>query len=374
MVRVALVGWNGRMNAGDDAMSAAFVKAVRETAPDAEIRAYADHDALPYELRSQGVTGIRGFNRLANMRGLRRILLPHAVAPFFVRQSRPNLLLFGGGSIFRERRNIAHLLKIVRLSKAQKPDARVVGVSVSLGPFEEPEARKLCATFLSHCDAVIVRDSRSMRVAAELSPDLQMAHHFDAALAYCHSATPKISKGASEKITVGVALRAKAHEAQQAEMVGWLARLDPRRFHLKFVSMSSNPLYDDARFAGSFLGALSHLDPVVIPYSGTLRELFCELASCDIVVAVRLHALIFASALGKPVLFHPYHQKLIDYAEDAEMEPISRLPGDFHERDPSVFLASALSKRFGSLSDAIESSASNARFVADEVARAEARQ
>lgn len=335
-MRIGIVGWVGRGNAGDDAMAAAFITSLRRVKPEAEFFALADKAKLGVELDHLQLKGQPFFNAISKIPILRSFLVNAIYSRFFIGRGL-DALIIGGGSIFRHEKVIKGYHRLVQRSRSKNLGTKIGVASVSIGPFETENAEKQCACFLNSIDFAIVRDERSLEVAKRLAPNLKIESFPDVALTYAAKANSSYTTKGIESVrripTFAVCLRAGERLDMQSGVIDWLSKMTPDSCRISFIAMSNNPDYDDQSFAEGFSSRFTHLDIEFHSYDGDLQNTLRLLRSCDAVVAVRLHALIFATALRKPVFFLPYQKKLQDFADDSGLNSIVEVPKDLSNYD-----------------------------------------
>lgn len=327
-LRVGLVGWNGKRNAGDDAMTAALVDGLEDIAPGSRIVALAGKRYLPPTRAGARFVGLPHFEAAMAVPLLRRILLRQGFGRALVGGSGLDLLVFGGGSIFRHANTVGEYERLHLAAAARSRRLRSAAIGVSVGPFSDPLAEQRALRLLGRLDAISVRDERSYDYVKSRLPGVPCALSADLAYAFAGAAAPSDRPGGARGrgVLVGVALRAGVREAEQKALVGWLrgfAEVSPG-VSIRFVAMCAHRSADDRRFADRLVEAVAlrgRLDVAGTSYSGDPRTAYDGIAGCDLVVAVRLHGLLFGIAAGRKTIAYPYHAKVTDLAAQAGLDP-----------------------------------------------------
>lgn len=362
--RVGLLGWNGRLNAGDDAMSVMICEAVRAADPQAELRSYGEGATLPRRMREMEVWGNRFFNLTLRLPGVRAALFRKLHIPAFLTRDGLDLLIIGGGSILKDRTTITLYRDMVRQLKARNPAARVLGFGLSVGPFSDPRAEASCQQILAAFDAICVREARSEALVKALSPDTPVHRHADPAFhQFRRPATAPAAGNGNGKTHLGLMLRSGAHEAEQAHLLDWLARLDPARYRFSFISFCAFHKDNDAAFARTLQARLQAFEHRITDYDGDLDRLAAKIAGCDMVLSVRLHGMIHALCLDKPVMYLPYHAKLDDIAAHVGLPSTHRLDSETFARPPEDVLAHVTSIAPDGIDALASDSAAAARHI-----------
>ena len=274
---VALSGYYGFRNAGDEAILQAIV---------GEIKARG-HEVLvfskcPSETEQDfSVHAASRNNPFALWGGLRRA----------------QLLLSGGGGLLQDRtssRSLSYYLGVIRLAQAQR--RQVVVFNQSLGPLTRSGARRVRKVLEGV--PVVVRDRASLGLAGELG--LQASLGADPALLLT---PPPVGRDRSLVVMVP---RVGLSAANQALLHSAHA-LRERGFQVLAVGMQ--PGFDDESLA-LFQGFPRELtsDP---------RRLLYLFAQARIVISLRLHGLILAAAAGTPFAGFPHDSKLGAFLDES---------------------------------------------------------
>lgn len=247
-----------------------------------------------------------------------------------------DLTIFGGGSQFQDHgtvRRVRFLLKPWLLTRLAR---RVIGAGLSLGPVSTPAGRWVTRSTLRGMHALHVRDApsaalaRAFGVPVVLGDDLVLswnpprdaraktladAHWTQAGrAAEAHGTSPcRLLVSFPPLTPVGVEageerrLQDAAHQA--------LRRLCTERPHLLVRGMDFEPGSDTASLA-AVLGVNSDAPVSSGPVaSGPVPSVFQEVGLADVVLATRLHSLVFAFLAERPTLIIVYHPKVRALAE-----------------------------------------------------------
>ena len=289
MTRLLLSGYYGYGNAGDEAVLAGLTAGFRAARPAGEMEITA-LSGRPAE--TETLHGIRAADRYR----------PSALAREI---RRTDLFLSGGGSLLQDvtsAHGIFYYLGVTRL--AQMLGKKTMFIAQGLGPLVRPRSRRLVRAVADRLDAVTVRDPASAALLRELGvtrPPIEVTA--DPALLLASGPSPVSSEAA-----FGVALRPWAGQDGLAALVaeaclpalhGCLARLLPMQ-----------PEHDAAaaeQFARRWTQAGGAAENCA---DGALPALLPAIAACEIIVGMRLHALILAAASGVPSVALSYDPKV----------------------------------------------------------------
>ena len=297
--RILVSGYYGFRNAGDEAILAGLVQGFRERSPQAEITVLsADPEAT---IAEHGVA--------AAPRGLRSAF--HEIGE-------ADLLISGGGGLLQDAtswRSPLYYLGILQLALTAGVPVAFVGQSI--GPLRRRWIRSLTRRVLSQVPLLSVRDglsqatlralgvTRDVYVAADLAFILPPPSETEIAAAREAAGLPDDARH-----SVGLALRqprgmAKAPlAAALAEAIGPpCARLNLRPV---FIPMHS-PL--DVEFAEAVASRLP-VPAEVVRSRLTARETLALFGGLDLVVAMRMHAILFGAICRRPLVAISYDPKV----------------------------------------------------------------
>ena len=306
MSRIVISGYYGFDNLGDEAVLAATVQELRCRRPDAEIAVLS---AAPDA--TARVHGVRGVARA----------VPGAVAGAL---RGADLLLCGGGSLFQDAtswRSPWYYLGVLSLGRrlARRTAVHAQGIE----PPIRAAVRAGVAYVLDRVDLVTLRDHTSQTVLASLGvrrprivvsadPSWLLEPDWSAA-----AAAERARWGAGPH--VGLALRAWGSGAAVRAAVA-AARAATARMGARWVLF---PMHrpSDLVVADEVAGELGDIATVVRTPLGP-RELLALVGALDVLVGMRLHALLFAAAQGVPIVPVAYDPKVTALARELdEPEP-----------------------------------------------------
>lgn len=286
--RVTLSGYYGFGNAGDEAVLAGLVQSLRAARGDWEIAVLSGAPA-----QTEAAHGIRAVHRFQPAALLRAL-------------ARTDLLLSGGGSLLQDvtsAHGIFYYLGVVRL--AQLMGKKTMFIAQGVGPLYLPRSRKLVASVANRLDAVTVRDPDSaelLRAIGVSRPPLEVTA--DPALLLEPSLPfPPVDAFA-------VALRPWKNEGLPEVVADACRRaLPPTPARLVSMQPQGDTLPSE-QFSRRW-----HQETVT--WSGAAIDAF---AACQIVVGMRLHALILAAACGVPSVALSYDPKVTAFMRQSGQE------------------------------------------------------
>jgi polysaccharide pyruvyl transferase CsaB len=328
-VRVIVSGYYGFGNAGDEAVLAGIIAGMTEAAPGSEFVVLSGDPGLTAEMHR-----VRSIPRF-DLRGLRGEL------------AEAGLLISGGGSLFQDAtsaRSCLYYLHVIR--QALKAGVPVIVLGQGIGPLRRRWLRALVGFYLRRVLGVAVRDSASarelerlgvkrsqVRVAGDLSlamplPDTQAVTRALRGLGIGEdesvlAVAPRTWRvhGASDEL-----IRGLASAVQRAA-----AQLQPQPRIALFPMQ--RPQDDEAARAiadavgGTVVGATLP-PPIMAGIISTAR----------VVVAMRLHALIFAAMGGTMPVAISYDPKVDAFMSDLGLRAASVADHIDHERIASTIV------------------------------------
>ena len=293
--RIALSGYYGFDNAGDEAVLSGLVKNLYEC--DVDLNCITALSMSPDSTSADH--GIDAAHRYRAGEVLQTL-------------SQCDLLLSGGGSLLQDvtsAHGIFYYLAIVRA--AQIMGKRTMFVAQGLGPLIRPRSRKLVAAVARKLDAITVRDTQS----ANLLREIGVAHvpvEVTADPALLLGIPPAPRKAVSR---FGVALRPWGEQSAAQRVSDACRSIFPLAEAALF---SMQPAKDEAvsdEFSAAWTKSGGKALNLIHLTEAGLSSLVREISSCEIMIGMRLHALILAAACGIPSVALSYDPKVTAFME-----------------------------------------------------------
>lgn len=273
-------------------MLAASVGLFRARGPDLELAALSADPA--------GTRAALGIDAAPRMR-------PAALLPELRRCS---LFLSGGGSLLQDRTSLKSLLYyLFVLDLARRLGARTMVFAQGIGPLVRPAARRWTARVLSRVDAITVRDPDSAELLQEIGigtgsgPRVEVTA--DPVFALEPRQSDRLRAAAPSRPALGISLRPwPGVETILDPLAETLGSLDPG------IALQAWPLFpaEDTAVCERLEKRLPRVR--VMREELSPGEWMALAGSVDAVIAMRLHALIFAAASVVPVLGISYDPKV----------------------------------------------------------------
>ncbi len=229
-----------------------------------------------------------------------------------------DITVFGGGSQFQDHGHWRKLRNLIKPYWIARRANRLAGLGLSIGPLHTFTGRALTRRIVRRMQPLLVRDADSRAfaascgVAAKLGSDIALAGHLHCPPA---SAVPNL-RLALALLPAGALLHADpgADRAWTSSMRRALRDVSGQDANTVFVRAPFQRGIDEPciRSALASVPAERQADARLAEGPEIALE---DLNQCSHFIAMRLHALVFATLLRKPVLIISYHPKVRRLAE-----------------------------------------------------------
>lgn len=336
MSRIVISGYYGSKNAGDEAMLAAMLEVLEELDPKLHITVISA-DPRDTETRHH-VASISWLN------------LP-AIAWSLVRA---DLLLSGGGSLLQNvtsRRSLYYYMGIIAMARLF--GARVMLYAQGIGPIEGDLPRRMMR-WLGNCvNLITVRDQGSLEELDRLGikkPSIECTadpvlgiRPVDRQIGASILRDYEVDH--TEPI-VGISVRDWQGWTHYKKVLAQTADRIVRELHARVVFLPMQ-YPEDVNAARSIVETMQE-NCTVLKGDYTTREFLSLVGNMDLMIGIRLHALIFAGVMGVPMIGISYDPKIDRFLAsvgehpagdlqsvdaDALMEEIRQ---KWHDRDASL--------------------------------------
>jgi polysaccharide pyruvyl transferase CsaB len=312
-LRVVLSGYYGYNNLGDEAILVALVQQLRAMAPDVDLVALSGAPE-----RTASALGIRAVNRLA-------------VPAVWQALRDADLFISGGGSLLQDVTglgSVPYYLGLMRLAKLA--GARTMMLGQGVGPLGLPTSRWLVGLEVRGLDAVTVRDEDSRELLARCGVPLgRIELTADPVLALAPASPERADEIAARlglvpgRPTIAVSVRnwntwyerqLKAFSAVLAQRAeAWDAQI----LLLPFHRPGDEVLSDELRYCLETRPEAHRPHVAVLEEDLAPQDMMALLGRVDLLVGMRLHALIMAAAVGTPAVGVVYDPKIAAFAARA---------------------------------------------------------
>lgn len=303
MTCIALSGYYGFYNTGDEAILEAIISIFRRRLPEAELVVFSADPS--HTCRTYGVDSVSR-NHLPSI---------------FRTLHRADLLISGGGGLLQDvtsLRSVAYYLGMMELALFM--GKKVAVFAQGMGPLHHRLARHWVKRVLTRVDLVSVRDplsadfltqlgvKRKVRVTADPVFSLEPASQKEIEAFW----TAQQITRAKEQLHVGIALRPFPRETSAGgEVIETITRACiylEQQYKARLIFLPYH-LQKDLPLARQVASRLSQ-QSLIIDRSLSVREFMCLIGGLDLLVGMRLHALVFAAVSGVPLVALPYDPKI----------------------------------------------------------------
>ena len=292
-MKLAALGYYGFSNLGDEAVLAGIRAALATEArfDGAEFLVLSNDPAETTRLHA----GVSATNRWA-WRGAWDAL------------AGTDLFILGGGSLLQDATSVKSVLwYFLMASLARRRSKKVLWWGQGIGPLASPTSQKLVRILAARADALTVRDEKSADLLKRIGARGSIETVADPAFAL----TPSKASGDDRGGTVLAPRPWKDCEPD------WSL---PERAPLPFVRLPMHLPGDREALGGSAAGLYDWKER-----GASVTDVLGRVAAAELVVAMRLHALIFAARVATPFVAVSYDPK-VDALAEAAGQTDARIP------------------------------------------------
>ncbi len=320
--RVFILGWYGHKNSGDDALLAVISKGITEMLPDFDVLIETPkHSLLPPLPSSVTVKHLPHWFK--GQVSLGRVLM----------MLRSDALVFGGGSNMADVSkarcdSIRFYYHICRAAKLK--GIPIVFSALGLGPLVTEKGKSIVRNVLNMSDLVEVRDTASYELCKELNISFKVVQSFDPAVLLakqlsgqavqrCHQDNSPPIIGISLSNSPGTVSNSEFQQQLRIQHIvsSLKSIVTSKVIKVAAIEMCADDRYGDTGLCKKLMTELNGTCKVtVIPYCPNPADMMQQFLGLRCVIAERLHAAIYAYALGIPFAVVPYHSKCAAFAKD----------------------------------------------------------
>jgi len=297
-----LSGYYGFGNAGDEAVLCSVMDALKSQDAQAHFT-ITSGDPNATEARYRNEYSIRAIAR-QNPRAL--------VAA--IRSC--DIFISGGGSLLQDvtsLRNVVYYSGLMRLARLMRKP--VVVYAQGIGPLNKQVSQRLARVAVQGARVITVRDDDSKTLLQRIGVTRKIEVVADPVWALQTSS----NQVKPESLTWNVALRSwpnveneQAIEYSKRTFAAICQAARQADVALRFLPMQPS---EDAPLAETYRGAMSERDEIVGLSDLHPRDVMAHCGQGDVMIAMRLHALIFAAAQGVPCVAINYDPKVESLAK-----------------------------------------------------------
>lgn len=303
MSEIVISGYYGFGNAGDEAMLAAMIEVLTELASDIMITVISGN---PEDTRNRH--GVGAVYRL-NYPEIARIL------------TRSQLLISGGGSLLQDvtsERSLYYYLSIMLLAK--KLGTPVMLYAQGIGPVQGAFARSAMRYIGNMVDLITVRDEGSLEELKRLNVMKPPIHVTADPVLAMHQVDKQIGRRILRKAGVesnipliGISVREWKDWKHYKQVLVEAADQLAEEFGAKIVFLPMQWPEDCA--VSRKMAIRTKKNAIVLDEEYTTSELLSLVGNFDMLIGIRLHALIFAAVMHVPMVGISYDPKIERFLE-----------------------------------------------------------
>lgn len=304
MAKVLISGYYGFGNAGDEAVLAAILQHMSERRPGLQFIAASGNPQNTVQLHSSAEK--KYFLQAVQRNHFRELAAAIKSCDLFIS---------GGGSLLQDitsLRNAAYHCGLLRLAQFWRKPTMIYAQGV--GPLRQSLSQKLTRAAVSRAKAITVRDEASKVLLQHLGVKKPIQVTADPVWGLANSAAQEIT--APKTPVWGISLRSwpglleSDSRTRVASTLAVLRDLSMRQgTQLRFISMQSG--VDDVLLSSLGADSAHYLSAK----SKHPLDIMNGIRKCDVVIAMRLHALIFAASQDIPCVAINYDPKVAAIAK-----------------------------------------------------------
>lgn len=313
MNNIVISGYYGSKNAGDEAMLSAIVEVLTDLNPKLNITVIS---ANPEDTRTRhGVNAVGWLDIFRIARSLWGA----------------DLLISGGGSLLQNvtsRRSLYYYLMIIWL--AELLNTPVMLYAQGIGPIRGGFARWAMKQIGNKVRMITVRDKGSLGELVSMGirkPEIEATadtvhaiHPVDRAIG---RAILKKNKAEGAKPLVGISVREWQEQTNYKAVIARVADQIAQEFDARIVFLPMH--YPEDVVSAENVAAMTSCNAVVLKDEYSTSDLLSIVGNMDLLIAVRLHALIFAAVMGVPMIGVSYDPKIDRFLESIGESPVGDL-------------------------------------------------
>jgi polysaccharide pyruvyl transferase CsaB len=309
-MKIALSGYYGFDNAGDEALLSAICRTIQQLEPQAEFVVFSGSPGKTTQMH-----GLRAVNRMNPWQLIRELLTS-------------DLLISGGGSLLQDvtgPRSLPYYISIVALAKALgRP---VIFYAQGIGPINRNFSKWLMRKVANKVDFITLRDEDSLLLLRELGinrPPIKVTSDPVFALEPSpfdfQKAQSIIDKlGIAGPRLLGVSVRPwPALEGYQPILAKVLDELVQKDCRVVFIPMDYSRDWPESK---RVLDLMNEKGYIIQEHLSSLEHI-ALLSHFDLLVGMRLHSLIFAANRGVPFAGIAYDPKIVAFLKSFGLKPL----------------------------------------------------
>lgn len=300
MKKIALIGYYGFNNAGDEAILYSILRSIKQRAPQAQVTVLSNHPD-----KTQRRYQVDSKSRWKWLDILRTLLSC-------------DLLVFGGGSLLQDvtsKRSLDYYLGLVRLARFfRKP---VYFMAQGVGPFKLSSSKSKIEKLINKVDLVSLRDPESKQTLLdmgvtqtrlELTADMVFSlYRNEIERSFGAKVLERNQIDTIEKKTIGFSVRQWKDLSHYKKKLAQVAdALVEKGYQVLFLPFH---FPDDVACARD-VAKLMTQEPILLKEECSTLEMLGILSTLEVFVSMRMHGIVMASVMGVATVGISYDPKI----------------------------------------------------------------
>ena len=306
MSKIVISGYYGFANAGDEAMLTAIVKSLRKAE------------------ESVDLTVISGNPQNTSTKHLVNSIHRFAPCKIYSALANCDLLLSGGGSLLQDvtsKKSLLYYLAVILLGKMM--NKKVMLYAHGIGPIRSNVLRKITKMVCNKVDLITVRDTDSLDELRRLGvTDTKIKLTADAVLTLAQADKVQGFKLlqnfnlSKDKPIVAISVRNWGSDDKYLQEMAKAADMLSKE---KTVQIALLPLqYPADVVACKKLQQFMKAEAVILDTAFDTEQFLAIMGCFDLLIGMRLHALVFAAVMGTPFIALSYDPKIDGFVKEVE--------------------------------------------------------
>ena len=316
-MRVLISGYYGFHNIGDEAILKSIITALRQEKPDIKITVLSND--IEHTKKTYNVDAINRWN----------------VAKIYLELLKSDGLISGGGSLLQDvtsSRPITYYTAIMKLAKlARKP---VFIYAQGVGPINEDKNKKAVKKILNKVSYITLRDKESLDIVKsigvtkdiEIVPDPVMGFSIEG---FESNICDKYN--GLNYITISVRDWEKATTNFLEKIAKSCDEIVASGISVVFIPMHGEHDYKTSKKVVDMMTEKAD----IFDYSASIEEKILCIKNSELMIGMRLHALIFAATVNTPMIGISYDPKIDSFLDIVNQPCIGSVDDDWTPNDLS---------------------------------------
>ncbi len=310
-MKIALSGYYGFDNAGDEALLSAITSSIKELAPQAQFVVFSGSPAKTMQVHQiKAVYYMNPFKLLKELKSA-------------------DLLISGGGSIFQDvtsSRSLFYYIAVVALAKLLKKP--VIFYAQGVGPINKNSSKTLMRFIANRVDFITLRDEESGQLLTNLGVT-QPPRKITADPVFALQAGAQDLTKASHILQevnpdnlplIGVSVREWEGLADyHLDLARLLDELTVQGYRILFIPLAYPQDIEEAQKVAGHMQNKAH----IIRERLNSTEHIALISKLSFLIGIRLHSLVFAAQAGIPFAGISYDPKVKAFLETFGQKPLS---------------------------------------------------